>query len=132
MVDAKTEQREKNQATFVSVGASLLLTLLKLTVGLLSGSLGLLAEAAHSGLDFVASIITFVSVRIARRPADKQHPFGHERFENLSTIIQGILLLGTAVWIAYEAIIRLFFEDVIVEPSALAFGVMLFTIATDV
>lgn len=130
MVD--NEYREKNQATFVSVGASLLLTFLKLAAGLLSGSLGLLAEAAHSGLDFVASLITFVSVRIARRPADEEHPFGHERFENLSAVIQGMLLLGTAAWIAYESVIRLFFESVHVSPSPVTFGVMLFTIATDI
>lgn len=126
------ETKEKNRATFVSVGASLLLTLLKLTAGLLSGSLGLLAEAAHSGLDFVASLITFVSVRIARRPADVEHPFGHERFENLSAVIQGMLLVATAAWIAYESVVRLFFENVHVSPSPLTFGVMLFAIATDI
>lgn len=66
----------------------------KLVARLLTGSLGPLAEAAHSGLDFVASIITFISVRIARRPADVEHPYGHERFENLSAVVQGMLLFG--------------------------------------
>ena len=129
---AEAERREKNQATVVSVAASLLLACLKLVAGLLTGSLGLLAEAAHSGLDFVASVITFVSVRAARRPADEDHPYGHERFENLSAVIQGVLLLGTASWIAYESVVRLFFEEVSVEPSVLAFGVMGFTIVTDI
>jgi cation diffusion facilitator family transporter len=128
---AEQERREKNRATFVSVGASLFLACIKLVVGILTGSLGLLAEAAHSGLDFVASLITFVSVRVARRPADQEHPYGHERFENLSAVIQGVLLLGTAVWIAYEAALRLFFESVRVQPTPAAFGVMIFAIATD-
>jgi cation diffusion facilitator family transporter len=128
---AEAERKEKNRATVVSVAASLLLACLKLVAGLLTGSLGLLAEAAHSGLDFVASVITFVSVRIARRPADEGHLYGHERVENLSAVIQGMLLLGTALWIGYESVVRLFFEEVPVEPSVLAFGVMGFTIVTD-
>jgi cation diffusion facilitator family transporter len=83
--------------TAVSVVASFLLTCAKLTVGLLTGGLGLLAETAHSALDLVASLITFFSVRIAGRPADENHPYyGHGRTENLSAIAQGVLLLGTA------------------------------------
>lgn len=126
------ERKEKNQATIISVLASLVLTVLKLVAGILTGSIGLLAEAAHSGLDFVASIITFISVRIARRPADSGHPYGHERVENLSAIIQGCLLLATASWIAYESVNRLFAESVSVRPSGLAFAVIGITIITDI
>lgn len=125
------ERLEKDRATFVSVGASFFLACLKLAVGLLTGSLGLLAEAAHSGLDLVSSLITFVSVRVARRPADEEHPYGHERFENLSAVIQGVLLLVTAAWIAYEAAIRLLLEGSHVRPTPAAFGVMLLAILTD-
>jgi cation diffusion facilitator family transporter len=126
-----SERREKNRLTAISVAASLLLTCGKLVVGLLTGSLGLLAEAAHSGLDLVASTITFFSVRIADRPPDEDHPYGHGRAENLSAILQGVLLLGTACWIAYESVIRIFFEDVTVEPSIWAFGVMGMSILVD-
>jgi cation diffusion facilitator family transporter len=90
----------------------------------LTGSLGLLAEAAHSALDLAASVITSFSVRIAGRPADEGHPYGHGRAENLSAVVQGVLLLGTASWIAYEALRRIFFEDVAVHASFWAFAVM--------
>ncbi len=119
-----SERLEKNRVTTVSVAASLALASAKLVVGLLTGSLGLIAEAAHSGLDTVASVITFFSVRIAGRPADEDHPYGHGRFENLSAIVQGVLLFGTAVWIFYESIHRIFVESVAVNPSVWAFVVM--------
>ncbi len=128
---AASERREKNRVTAVSVVASLLLTCAKLAVGLLTGSLGLLAEAAHSALDLVSSLVTFFSVRIAGRPADESHPYGHGRAENLSAIVQGLLLLGTASWIAYESVKRIFFEDVAVQASLWAFAVMASSIIVD-
>lgn len=115
----------------MSVLASLALTAAKLVVGILTGSLGLIAEAAHSGLDTVASVITFFSVRIAGRPADEEHPYGHGRFENLSAIVQGVLLFGTAAWIIYESIHRIFVESVAVNPSVWAFAVMGSSVAID-
>ncbi len=128
---AASERTEKNRVTAVSVVASLLLTCAKLAVGLLTGSLGLLAEAAHSALDLVSSVVTFFSVRIAGRPADESHPYGHGRAENLSAIVQGLLLLGTASWIAYESVKRIFFEDVAVQASLWAFAVMASSIIVD-
>jgi len=119
-----TEQREKNRVTVISLSAAILLTSAKLVVGLLTGSLGLMAEAAHSALDTVASVVTFFSVRVAGRPADEDHPYGHARVENLSAVVQGVLLIGTAVWISYEAIHRIFFATVDVEPTIWAFAVM--------
>ena len=128
---ATPEPTEKNRVTAVSIVASLLLTCAKLAVGLLTGSLGLLAEAAHSALDLVASVITFFSVRIAGRPADEDHPYGHGRAENLSAIVQAALLLGTASWIIYESVARIFFEDVPVRASLWAFAVMGSSIVVD-
>jgi cation diffusion facilitator family transporter len=128
---AVNEQRQKNRVTAVSVVAALVLTCAKLAVGLLTGSLGILAEAAHSALDLVASVITFFSVRIAGRPADEGHPYGHSRVENLSAIVQSLLLLGTASWITYESLKRIFFEDVTVQASFWAFGVMGTSILVD-
>ena len=127
----KTERLEKNRVTLISVLASFALTAAKLTAGLLTGSLGLIAEAAHSGLDTVASLITLFSVRFAGRPADENHPYGHGRFENLSAVIQGVLLLGTAAWILFESIRRIFFVSVPVEPTVWAFVVMGAAIALD-
>lgn len=126
-----TESQEKARVTLVSVGAAVVLTAVKLVVGLLTGSLGMLSEAAHSGLDLVASVITFFSVRIAERPADPDHPYGHGRVENLSATLQGLLLLATASWIIYESVLRIFFHSVPVETSAWTFVVMGSSIAID-
>jgi cation diffusion facilitator family transporter len=126
-----TESQEKAQVTLVSVGAAVVLTAVKLVVGLLTGSLGMLSEAAHSGLDLVASVITFFSVRIAERPADADHPYGHGRVENLSATLQGLLLLGTASFIIYESLLRIFVHSVPVETSVWTFVVMGSSIAID-
>jgi len=76
-------------------------------VGISTNSLGILSEALHSGLDLVAAVITFFAVRIADKPADKQHNFGHGKVENFSALIEAILLLATCGWIIHEAIQRL-------------------------
>ncbi|MBA2441512.1 MAG: cation diffusion facilitator family transporter [Rubrobacter sp.] len=128
---AKSEQAEKNRVTVTSLFAALVLTGAKLTVGLLTGSLALIAEAAHSALDMLASVMTFFSVRIAGRPADKNHPYGHGRVENLSAVIQGVLLFSTAAYIMYEAVRRIFFHPVAVEVSVWAFVVMGASIVID-
>ena len=123
---------EKRAAALSSVLAAIFLTALKLVVGLLTGSLGILAEAAHSGLDLVAALVTFFAVRLSDRPPDEGHLYGHGKVENLSALVETLLLLLTCVWIFYEAIQRLFFETVEVEPSLWAFGVMFVSIAVDV
>jgi cation diffusion facilitator family transporter len=124
-------QQEKTRVTLVSVAAAAILTAFKLVVGLLTGSLGMLSEAAHSGLDLVASVITFFSVRIAERPADADHPYGHGRVENLSAVLQGLLLLATAGWIVYESVVRIFVRTVPVESSVWTFVVMGASIVID-
>jgi len=108
-----------------------MLTTLKIVVGALTGSLGILSEAAHSGLDLVAAALTYFSVRVADKPADSAHPFGHGKVEHLSAFVQTALLLATCAWITVEAIRRLFFREVPVEPSVWAFGVMLVSITID-
>ncbi len=114
-----------------SVLAAVLLTTLKLVVGLLTGSLGILAEAAHSGLDLIAALVTFFAVRVADRPPDRQHLYGYGKVENLSALVETLLLLITCVWIIYEAIRRLFFESVEIEAGLWAFGVMAVSIVVD-
>ena len=123
--------REKQAVALKSLVAAVFLTGFKLLVGLLTGSLGLLAEAAHSGLDMVAAILTFLAVRISSRPADSNHPYGHGKVENLSALAETGLLLVTCVWIVYEALHRLQSHSGEVEATVWSFVVMFGSIAID-
>jgi len=123
--------REKQSVALSSVLAACLLTGLKLVVGLTTGSLGILSEAAHSGLDLVAALVTYFTVRVSDRPADSHHHFGHGKVEHLSAFLETALLLVTCLWIIIEAVRRLFFREVHVDPSVWAFGVMLISITID-
>lgn len=122
---------EKRAVAGNSVLAAIAITSLKIIVGVTTGSLGILSEAAHSGLDLVAAVITFFSVRVSDKPADADHQYGHGKVENFSAFIETGLLLLTCVWIIYEAIKRLFFRHVEIEPSIAAFLVMFFSMAVD-
>jgi cation diffusion facilitator family transporter len=130
-IDAHAE-KEKREAALSSVVAAVFLTTLKLVVGLMTGSLGILAEAAHSGLDLVAALVTFFAVRIADRPPDERYRYGYGKVENLSALIETMLLLITCLWIIYEALQRLFFKPVEIEASLWAFGVMAVSIVVDI
>lgn len=131
MPHSSAAQREKMIVALSSVGAAIGLTSLKIVVALLTGSLGILAEAAHSGLDLVAALMTFLAVRVADRPADDTHNYGHGKVENLSAFLEAGLLLLTAVWIIYEAIQRLLFGGGQIEVSIWAFIVMTISIIVD-
>ncbi len=100
-------------------------------VGITTGSLGILSEAAHSGLDLVAAVVTLLSVRVSDKPADAEHQYGHGKVENFSAFIETGLLLLTCIWIVYEAVKRLFFHHVSIEPSLAAFLVMFVSMAVD-
>jgi len=123
--------KEKSAAALSSVIAAIGLTLFKIVVGVMTLSLGILAEAAHSGLDLVAALVTFVAVRISGKPADRDHPYGHGKIENLSALFETFLLLATCGWIIYEAVQRLWFKHVVVEISIWAFLVMSVSIIVD-
>jgi cation diffusion facilitator family transporter len=123
--------REKNAAAMTSVVAAVFLTGMKIVIGLATGSLGILAEAAHSGLDLVAAAMTLIAVRVSSKPADQTHTYGHGKIENLSAMLETALLLVTCVWIVYEAIQRLFFRHVEIEASVWAFLVMGISIVID-
>ncbi len=123
--------REKHSAAASSVVAALFLTGLKIAVGWLTGSLGILAEAAHSALDLIAAGVTLLAIRVSGKPADVEHPYGHGKVENLSALFETFLLLATCAWIVYEAVERLFVRTVDVEPSVPAFLVMFISIAVD-
>jgi cation diffusion facilitator family transporter len=85
-VAANHADREKRRAAASSVGAAIGLTSMKIVVGLLTGSLGILAEAAHSGFDLLAAAMTFFAVRFSGKPADREHPYGHGKMESLSAL----------------------------------------------
>jgi cation diffusion facilitator family transporter len=124
-------RREKKAVALNSIYAAIAITLLKSIVGLTTGSLGILSEAAHSGLDLVAAAITYFSVRVSDKPADADHQYGHGKIESFSAFLETGLLLLTCIWIVYEAVNRLFFHSVHVEPTVWAFAVMGTSIIVD-
>lgn len=100
-------EKEKSKVAFVSVLAAIFLTGFKLIVGLITGSLGILSEALHSGLDLVAAVITLFAVKISNKPSDSDHHYGHGKIENFSALIETLLLFVTCFWIIYEALHRI-------------------------
>jgi cation diffusion facilitator family transporter len=122
---------EKKRAALLSVGSATLLVSLKAFLVLRTGSLGVLSEALHSGLDLLAAIITFLSVRMSDLPADEKHPYGHGKVENFSAFVETGLLILTAVYIVYEAFNRLFFRAVHIQPSVTALLVLFCALAID-
>jgi len=126
------EAHEKRSAALLSVGAAVVLLSLKAFLVVRTGSLGVLSEALHSGLDLLAAVITFLSVRVSDEPADERHPYGHGKFENFSAFVETALLLLTALYIIYEAFDRLFFHSVHIQPSVTAILVLLVALAIDV
>src|SRR5690242_12002162 len=131
VLSSESMRAEKRAVAGNSVLAALVITGLKLVVGITTGSLGILSEALHSGLDLVAAVITLLSVRVSDKPADSDHQYGHEKVENFSAFLETSLLLLTCAWIIWEAMKRLFFHSVEIEPSIVAFLVMLFSIGVD-
>ena len=123
--------REKTRVALSSVIAAVAITALKLVVGLETNSLGILSEAAHSGLDMLAAILTLVAVVIAARPPDKEHPYGHGKVENISAFVETLLLVATCVWIIKEAIERLVTRTAHVEANVWGFGVIVLSILID-
>src|SRR6266851_3226916 len=125
------EAREKKRAALLSVGSALVLVSLKTFLVVRTGSLGVLSEALHSGLDLIAAIITFLSVRMSDAPADERHPYGHGKFENFSAFVETGLLLLTALYIIYEAFDRLFFRSVHIQPSITAIVILFCALGVD-
>ncbi|HXY00451.1 MAG TPA: cation-efflux pump [Candidatus Limnocylindrales bacterium] len=127
----RTVIQEKKRAALLSIGSATLLLCLKTFLVWRTGSLGVLSEALHSGLDLVAAVITFLSVRVADRPADARHQYGHGKYENFSAFIETGLLILTAVYIIYEAFQRLFFHTVHIEPSFTAILILFAALTID-
>ncbi|HZR32310.1 MAG TPA: cation diffusion facilitator family transporter [Terriglobales bacterium] len=124
-------QAEKRAVAGHSVIAAIFITALKIVVGISTGSLGILSEAAHSGLDLIAAVITLFSVRVSDKPADAEHQYGHGKVENFSAFLETGLLLLTCFWIIYEAILRLFYRRVEIESTPVAFLVLFLSMGVD-
>ncbi len=122
---------EKSRVALFSVLAAILLTSFKMLVGILTGSLGILSEALHSGLDLVAAVITLFAVRVADKPADKTHNYGHGKVENLSALAETLLLFITCFWIIYEAVHRLISGKTEIDVTIWSFLVVIVSIAID-
>ena len=102
-----TLSAEKSRVAWLSVGSNTLLVALKLVVGFLIGSVSVMSEAIHSGMDLMAAIIALFAVKASAKPADQGHPFGHGKYENLSGTIEALLIFGAAIWIISEAVNRM-------------------------
>src|ERR1700760_3990330 len=123
--------KQKRVAALMSMLAACGMTALKLIAGLLTGSLGMLSDAAHSGLDLLGTALTFFSVRVSDKPADEDHPYGHARVETLSAFTETFLMGASCVWIVVEAVMRIFVAPVTVRPSVWPFAVLALSITVD-
>jgi cation diffusion facilitator family transporter len=125
------ELLEKRRVALVSVFAAFFLTASKAVIGILTGSLGILSEALHSGLDLVAAGLTYFAVKASGRPADEDHHFGHGKVENLSAMAETLLLVITCVWIIYEAFHRLLGGKLDIEVTTWSYLVVVTSIVVD-
>jgi cation diffusion facilitator family transporter len=120
-----TAHSDSNRAAaLLSVASNALLTIAKLVLGLVTGSVAVLSEAAHSASDLAASGIAFVAVRTAARPPDRDHPYGHEKAENLAAALEGVLVLVAGGAVMAEAIRRLVAGAPAIDHIGLAIAVM--------
>lgn len=123
--------KTRTSAAGLSIFSNTLLILLKVAAGLLSGSISIIAEAIHSGIDLVAAGIAFIGLRIAGRPADREHPFGHGKAENISGTVEAVLIFVAAAFIIYEATKRIVVEAA-VEYLSIGIGVMAISIVVNI
>jgi cation diffusion facilitator family transporter len=124
-------QREKSTVAAVSVASNSVLVILKLIVGLIVGSVSVISEAIHSGMDLLASIIALFAVKTSGKRADTDHPFGHGKVENISAFVEALLILLAAIWIIYESVQKLMNPQPL-EVIGLGIAVMLFSSVTNI
>jgi cation diffusion facilitator family transporter len=109
----------------LSIISNTLLIIMKLAAGLLSGSVSIISEAIHSSMDLVAAIIAFFSVKVSDNPPDSRHPYGHGKIENISGVIEAILIFVAAIWIIVEALKKLLGEKIELDSIAIGSVVMI-------
>ncbi len=117
---------KKARVAGISILSNSLLIILKLITGLLSGSVSILSEAIHSSMDLLAALMAFFAVKISSKVPDTKHPYGHGKFENVSGVLEGVLIIMAALWIIFEAIHKLK-NPVTISSFHLAAGVMFFS-----
>lgn len=130
-LDLAEDSAAKRRVALQSMLAAGAMTLLKVAAGLISGSLGVLSDAAHSGLDLAGAALTFFSVRVADKPADEVHAYGHGKFENLSSFGEATLMAVSCVWIIWEAIQRILHHSVEIHHSIWPALVLVASITVD-
>jgi cation diffusion facilitator family transporter len=107
---------DKIKTARLSVISNSFLLALKLAIGIISGSISIISEAIHTGLDLAAAVVAFFSVKVSDIPPDSKHPYGHGKYENVSGVIEAILILAASVWIIIEAIKRIINPEPIELP----------------
>lgn len=120
---------EKISIARLSIGSNSFLIIFKVTAGILSGSISIISEAIHSCMDLLAAIIAFISVRISDTPADERHPYGHGKFENISGVVEAVLIFIAAGWIIYEAIQKFIHPG---EISRFGVGIAVMTVSAGI
>ncbi len=119
---------KKAKAARLSVFSNGFLVLMNLTIGLISGSVSIISEAIHTFIDMLAAIMAFFSVKVADKPADKDHPYGHGKFENISGVVEALLIFVASGWIIYHSIGRLTTKHVI-DHTGLTLGFIVMVIS---
>ena len=117
----------KLKAASTSIFANIGLLISKIVAAILTGSIGMLAECLHSGFDLVASFLAFIGIKIAQKPDDEKHEFGHEKYESLSSFFQSVIIAVTALFVIFEAYHKLKNPGV-VENSEVGIILMIITI----
>lgn len=126
------KELDKRKITLYSLLVSIFLVVIKITVAYYTNSIGVLSEALNNSLDIVTVVITFMAVRIATRPADKDHTYGHGKYENLSSFIEIIIISFLCFFIIYKSIQRIIFKDFVLNINPYVFAVLVISIIINI
>lgn len=128
----ETQTKEKKFAATLSILSNTSLIILKLIAGIISGSIGIISEAIHSGSDLLASVITYFSVSESSKPADEEHQFGHGKYEDFTSLIEGILIILAAFYIIYESVQKIFCGKDCIINANIGLPVMFFSVVVNI
>ncbi|MGN6622701.1 MAG: cation diffusion facilitator family transporter [Candidatus Nitrosocosmicus sp.] len=130
-INIVNKHKEKTKVALISIIASSSLALFKFVIAQVTGSLGILSESLHSGLDIMAAVMTLYAIRMALRPPDLEHNYGYAKFESLTSLAETVLLFIAAGWIFYDGFQRIFFIHSKPEITIFSFGIMIISIVVD-